>query len=474
MNIWQKGGLEPLTNVPNFKYTFNEKRKTFIGFIYPYAEYFINCVSSIPFKSYYYNANCEYINFDDKKQIVSQCSSSDGSIPLYFLTGGAVYEILNKKFDNVDMYKYCDVTGDIDVALYPPKLTYNQDGDVYFFNTNGKISSFYSDFTSWTFGYMVKNIKSIQMLFNNMDYIVNFNISDYSDIPIEHKNSNFGYKLQPVGKFYVVAFLNEDKTMFKIQVVCKVEDASISVIDHVIEIIIPVPDENNIEFSPSGDAYKQPSFNTITINAKLFNISSYNNLINDNINAYIERKNAYGKTNEKDVIHKSINHIARLFYLYELIYKNQMSFPIDKMALLFLFGMKNNQKSQIEFLYYYKITFGHFYTIKVDTRFFLNAYLELIMKNTYIYNTFKNRNPSFFINSTSIEKIQQIHDRFVTELFNNNLFHPSGLLTFSEPIGGKRRKTCKLRRIHKLKKSKKIGKLKRTKKNRKTRKHNYI
>ena len=71
MNMLQKGGLEPLTRVPNFKYTFNEKRKIFIGYIYPYAEYFISCVTSMPFNSYTYNGNCEYINVEDKTQIVS-------------------------------------------------------------------------------------------------------------------------------------------------------------------------------------------------------------------------------------------------------------------------------------------------------------------------------------------------------------------------------------------------------------------
>jgi hypothetical protein len=305
---------------------------------------------------------------------------------------------------------------------------------------------------------MVKNVKSIQMLFNNMDHIVNFNISDYDDIPAEHKNSDFGYRIQVLGKFYVVAFLNEDKSMFKIQVVCKVEDSGISVIDHVIEIIIPLP-EDNIEFTPSGDGYSHPSTNTITINTKSFNISSYNSLINDNINAYIERKNAYGKSNERDVIHKSLNHIARLFYLYELIYQNQTAFQVDKLALLFLFGMKNSLKTQIQFLYYYKIVDGNFNTIKVDTRFFLNSYLELIIKNQYIYNIFKRTNPDYFINYTDINDIKKLHDRFNSELFNNDLFQPSELLTFSESTGGKRRKkTHKLRRIHKFKRTKRSGK----------------
>jgi len=296
MNILQKGGLEPLIKVPNFKYTFDEKRKLFIGYIYPYAEYFINCVTSMPLNSYTYNGNCEYIdetedtsnpiskytNVENKIQIVSQCSSS--SPPLYFFTGGTVYEILDKKFNNVNLYNYCDATGDIDVVLYPPKLTYNEKGNVYFLNTDKKISSFYSDFTRWVFEKMVENVKSIQMLFNNMEHVVNFNINDYSDIPLEHKNADFGYKNQQLSKLYVVGFLNEDKSMFKIQVVCKIEDFGISVIDHVIEIIIPLP-ESNIEFTPTSDSYKLPRINTITINKKSFNISNYNHLISDNINA---------------------------------------------------------------------------------------------------------------------------------------------------------------------------------------------
>lgn len=452
MNMLQKGGLEPLTRVPNFKYTFNEKRKIFIGYIYPYAEYFISCVTSMPFNSYTYNGNCEYINVEDKTQIVSQCNSTNS--PLYFFTGGTIYEILNKKFNNVNLYNYCDATGDIDVTLYPPKLSFNENGDIYFLNKDGKISSFYIDFTRWTFENMIKNVQSIQLLFRNMENVVNFNIDEYNDIPTEHKSSDFGYNVQMIGKLCVVAFLNEDKTMFKIQVVCKIEDSGVSVIDHVIEIIIPLP-ESSFEFIPTGDGYRHPSINIITINTKAFNISNYNSLINDNVNAYIERKNAYGKSNEREVIHKSINHIARLFYLYELIYQNQSSFQLNTMALLFLFGMKTVYKNEVQFLYYYKIVDGNFNTIKVDTRFFLNSYLELILKNQYTYNSFKRTNPDYFINYTDINDIKTLHARFVTELFNADLFQPSGLLTFSETAGGKKsKKTRKLRKFRKKRNTK--------------------
>ena len=228
--------------------------------------------------------------------------------------------------------------------------------------------------------------------------------------------------------------------------------------------------ESDISFSPSGDGYRTPNVNTITINTKSFNIQDYNSLIDDNISAYIERKQVFGSSNENDNLHKPINHIARLFYLFELMYQNQQSIQTDKISLLFLPLTQNSKANklimtQLEFLYYYKIVDdGNFNIIKVDTKFFLNSYLDLILKNTYISNIFKRNHPNYLIN-VSVDNIKNLHDRFITELFNYNLFQPSGLLTFSETTGGKNKtKTRTLRRTHKFKRTKKLRKVRKTKK----------
>uniref|UniRef100_A0A6C0IRE3 Uncharacterized protein n=1 Tax=viral metagenome TaxID=1070528 RepID=A0A6C0IRE3_9ZZZZ len=454
----QTGGLEPLLKVPNFKYTFNLTRKLFIGYVYPYADYFINSITNIPFEQYSYTGNTEYINYEDDVQTIQPCNSTNS--PVYILTGGSVYEVLNKKFNNIDLYDYCDATGDIDVSLYPPKLTTDLDAGVKFLSVDGKITSFYSNFTTWVFQNMVKNIKSIQTLFINEQGFVNFDIEDYQDIPSKYKHSDFGYNIERLGKFYVVAFLNDDKTMFKIQVVCKIQDSNISSIDHVIEIIIPLP-EDDPEFCPSDESYKPPSFNTIEINQQKFNVQMFGGLIRDNISAYTERKNIYGKPNQNEFIHKSINHIARLFYLYELIYRNHDVYDFKQNTfnnLLFLYGMQKKKINELKFLYYYKIVDNKFNTIKVDTRFFLNSYLNLIILDNYTYNNFKNQNPDYFVDDNNITNIQKNHNRFIIELFNDDLFEPSGLLTFSETTGGKRRRnTRKSRKIYR-KKSRKIRK----------------
>jgi hypothetical protein len=66
--------------------------------------------------------------------------------------------------------------------------------------------------------------------------------------------------------------------------------------------------------------------------------------------------------------------------------------------------------------------------------------------------------------------MEQMHDLFITELFNDNLFEPSGLLTFpsATPAGGKKRYRSKKNKTKKNKtkkiKSKKNNKRKNTKK----------
>ena len=150
-------------------------------------------------------------------------------------------------------------------------------------------------------------------------------------------------------------------------------------------------------------------------------------------------------------------------YKYELIYKNQTSFQLDKLNLIMLYGYTKKDQQQLQFLYYYKIVGDKFNTIKVDTRFFLNSYFELILINKYSYTTFT---PNFFINYSDINDVKILHDRFITELFNDDLFQPLGLLTFSDPpsaaaaaVGGKKsKKTRKLRKMRKKRHTKNMKK----------------
>ena len=102
----QKGGLEPLLKTPIFKYTLNKERIIWIRSLYPYIDTFINSIREIPWNKYTYNGKCEYKEFVDEIQLKTnnvhdpkytmlECNSKNN--PIYFFSGGSVYEILNKK-----------------------------------------------------------------------------------------------------------------------------------------------------------------------------------------------------------------------------------------------------------------------------------------------------------------------------------------------------------------------------------------
>lgn len=460
--MYQLGGIDPLDKVPNFKYTFNEPRKLLIGTIYPYAGYFLDLVTKIPFDSYVYNgANDLFFEKDvssrffDKKEkeyeIKTIICRNDG-MPQYNLSGGCVYEILNKKYKNIDLHRYCDATSDIDVAVYPPRLecdVSNGDPSLFFLNRNKEINDFYKNFSSWIFNQMKTNLLKIKSIIEKISpSIVDFDINDYDDIPKSNKNINLGYKVEKIGNYYLVAFLNDDISMFKIQIVCKVIENDISVVDHIVEIIIPLP-ESNFLFDPISDAYKLPKINKLLITGQTYNLQNYDGLILNNVDAYLNRKGIYGDSNEKDGIHKAINHIARILYLYELFYLNIDEFKpkLTELPILFLYGMKPNEQSILKELNYYKIVDSSFNKIKINTEYLLNCYILLIKKNNYIFTQFTRTKQSYF-RQMSLEDEKTIHDNFIQRLFNEDLFvSTNGLLTF-DIVGGKKlkRKTKKNRK----------------------------
>ena len=221
MSSYKIGGFEPLGRVPAFKYTFNEPRKLFVGVLYPYAEYFINSIVQIPFGEYTYSGETEIlkVTYKDYRYIKSEQIETHTSIspPLYYFSGGAAYELLHKRYTNVYLHNYCDATGDIDVTLYPPRFKFKS-GSIYFLAMNGTITDFFRDFTEWTFQQLYRNIEQIHTLFNNIESIKSFNINEYEDIPIAHQTADLGYQVLQLGKFFIVGFLDESTTMYKIQV----------------------------------------------------------------------------------------------------------------------------------------------------------------------------------------------------------------------------------------------------------------
>jgi len=421
--MYQKGGLEPLIKVPtnkDFKYTLNENRKLWIRAIYPYIDIFLQCIREIPFQSYSYDGIAYVKNIETNEIESHKCNTQ--TLPIYFFSGGTVYEILNNKYQNIDLYSFCDPTGDIDVALYPPKITDYNDGYTVFLNEENIMSPFYRDFIEWTFDKITENISRNS---NNLDEMfptaVPFDIEEYNEIEDKYKTAELGYKTAKVGNLYVVAFLNESREMFKIQIVCKITENTVSVIDHIMEIIIPLPENDNFN-TPAADGYKI-NYDIIEFSKNnKYNIQPLQNLISDNINAYIKRKQSY---QYDEHIHKVINHIARLFYLYELFYKNEEVFQINKLNLLFI-NKENENEIMPEFLYY-NIVGGNFNKISVSVKNFLSAYYSIIIK-THNIKQFNIKNKDFFekqlleININNLNSpensliLKNKHDSFINEI----------------------------------------------------------
>jgi hypothetical protein len=444
--LYQNGGLLKNIKPTDFKYTLNEQRRIWIMNMYPNADIFLNSVIEIPFNKYTYDGPCEYTitesssSFNPNKKNTSNNNEivirniNTLSNPTYWIAGGCVYELLTRYYKNVDLYEYCDPTGDIDVTLYPPKITTSIIDDVYFMN-NEKINTFYDNFIKWVLYNLIENLKThesqLDELFPNL---VDFDINEYEDIPNKNKNNDLGYSVTKMGKLFIVSFLNDTNSMFKIQIVCKINDQSILVIDHVTEIIIALP-EDSIFYSPSSDDYGDHSNNYTTLifsDTSKINIQSFNTLINDNVSAYIERIESY---NNNEFMHKAINHVARIFYLFELFYKNLDIIDIKKIYQIYLYN--DLVKKKIFHFLYYIIENNNFKKINVDIKIFLNAYMELFMLKTnptkpimsYNYNICIKKYPDLFNISNDVQVYKNKHDEFIT--------------TFIKPIvtaGGKNRK----------------------------------
>ncbi len=464
----QKGGMEGLVKVPKFKYTLNDKRILFISTIYPYADYFFDLIIKIPFNTYTFKGEVEYYSEYDDKTININCSSTGN--PTYIFFGGCAYELLNKYYKNLDLYKYADPTGDIDVKILPPKITsYEDEANIIFIDkSTGKINAFYSDFTTWIFNKFLSNINSMKVLLNKISSnFVEFDILEYDEIPNENKTPDKGYKIEKIDKFYVVGFLTEN--IFKIQIVCKISENNISVIDHMVEILIPTATPGNDEFDPSFTGYKQKNIQQISISGNTYNIDNFNSLIDDNIVSYLSRKNVYGQINENEYIHKSLNHVARLLYLYELFYIYKSSIKTNNLNLIILYAKKKKEIEQLQLLHYYKIVDNMFHKIKINMQYFLNAYHSILETNKYAYKMFTINNPNYFINNVPEN---ELHDNFIIKLFDSDLFESTqGVLTFSNipGVGGKGKKYKSKKNKIKKKNKKKTKKNKLNKRRNKSR-----
>jgi rhodanese-related sulfurtransferase len=127
-------------NNTSFRYTIDDARRSWTKLLFPYLmKNFMHIVKEIPWESYTYNgpsyAQEAYIDEDgnDAYLPVHTIDVRAEGMP-YYVFGGAVCEILNKKYkteSGVDLRNYVDPTGDFDVQFfYDRNIIYDNPHDV--------------------------------------------------------------------------------------------------------------------------------------------------------------------------------------------------------------------------------------------------------------------------------------------------------------------------------------------------------
>lgn len=511
--IPQNKSLEVLNTVPIFKYTDNLERQLFIQEIYPYYNLFVLIPLTVTHECkkyeyhgfndiYKYGGDDDIIEYLGEYNISSKRTDDKISRPGCSFFGGCVYELLYKKYgnptgidryyNNVDLHKYCDATGDIDIKLFLPTLQINN-GDnrsrssfIPFFNRENKINPFFRHFTGWIFGLVVDLFTNNEVVNNERELYemfpntVDFDINEYDHISDEVKNDDFGFRYRKVANFYVVGYF--EGTMFKTQIICKVVKDGITIIDHLLEFVIShydseplglgitIPEEppegsnsvseygtttnnllnNNyqgsIEHKIRSKQVQEISFSDRVKVKENFYIESYSELIEGNISGYTERSTTISnpddpKWNGKKYRHKGFNHVARLFYLFELFYQNGdllnqalkrevklhnhndnflmditgFSRIIDKdVPTARKIGLWLNDNP---FFYYYKIINGFFKIIKISFKTFFLAYLNILsMKSSA-------NPPNIPYNNRFKEFLKILHSNKIANFIPQNVYH---------------------------------------------------
>ncbi len=332
----------------HFKYTLSQERIQWCKGVYNTIGKIVERVGKIPYNTYQYEGPCNIgWWYDDNKVSNNLLDKPTGNVNIakqqtltiksknntanYCITGGTAYEILNAKYPQANLRKYVDPTGDIDIVVQSPLVSIVDDIEdteyepfVTLFNQDGTtLNNYYRAYMHWIYDKFIEILENINLTTGFEPFDIN---TEYParHIPQEHKSDEKGYKYTQVGNCYVVCFLDRiDSNMIKIQLVGKIG----MTVDHMVEFIIVIPNEEYNLVASSNQTRNKLSF----MNVNSINIQPYNELINDNVSAYLTRyiypqqlekyiRNKEIITNkmEKEFLHKSTNHVGRLIYLMEL------------------------------------------------------------------------------------------------------------------------------------------------------------
>ena len=356
-----KGGIKTKILNIDFKYTLSKERKTWVKNVYSSMNLLTSIISDIPWNTYRFNENAiiTIVGFedDDNANIITEHEINVISNPngiQYSFFGGICYELLSDYYKNVELSWFVDPTGDIDIKIIVPEIQKNEqinkiisDNDKLYpsyayisaklklINEDKKMNPYYKNIVDWIL-FQMKN-RLIQLDLNKLfPNSVEFDISEYDDIRNETKTEDLAFNDIIIGNIHLVSFVsnmaNEELidsfdarfNDIRIQIIVKIVENNITKIDHLLEIIIPCK-PNIIQNVIGFKKEKALKHFILNMNNKQYNIDDLDKLADDNIVAYNGRLE-FIQNMDNNNIHKTLNHVGRLLYLYELA-KNNLNDP---------------------------------------------------------------------------------------------------------------------------------------------------
>lgn len=316
----------------DFKYTENKHRKEWIKHIYPFGEYLIPLFTNIPWDSYNYNGNFRAW-YDDDGEITYKDTNitTKSSKPYFYFFGGTSYELLNTVYSCVDLHKYVDPTGDIDMSLILPHIEIDSDTDYlnYLFTEKEKseesLSPFLDDYTKWLFEEVVKQFENMpKRYFDEMfDECENLEIKEKAHfVKLVHK------------KICIKRLFLFEENMIKIQGLCKFKNIDE---DHFFEFVLPLSNLDDIDFLNNKEKKLLKITDSIYIN-------DFNYLFLNDMKAIQTRIHALNNSNSS-LEYKFYNHLKRFEYLLQFIIdcvfkENKLNFTNKEITNITTFSLK--------------------------------------------------------------------------------------------------------------------------------------
>lgn len=319
------------------KYTENTNREAFVKKLESQNILtIIKQIQQFPWKDYVYEGPCTLMttNEDEEEHFETKQIRAKASSSPYFILGGAAYFVYKTHY--LDLLKYMDPTGDIDMHIDLPEIE-SIEGN----KRLGALSEYFKS-TSKTKPDINGNYELNELTLNYLhwifDLLVNSVNIDTNDLEVYHYDigENVIHHQQKEGKVHYV--IVKEQQMIKVQIECKVRGMRES--DHLLEMIM-VSSDNFKEGLDSRNHFKKLHYDFHG-----YMIQNFDNMLDDNISAMNDR---FELLHQPSTQHKLYNHVARIRYLnyiFPFLYKyvSSISKNSDAVKRLLYFVWNNRFK----------------------------------------------------------------------------------------------------------------------------------